>query len=121
SILITREIAKTPVLAPAYLGAAAPFALGVAALFGGSLSLLLPLMGYGPDVRASQWLACLALFPASFALLSEAAFVAVGKAHIVMWGTFAEGLLYTTSSLVVLWLGHGLQTLFMVLVATRSC
>jgi O-antigen/teichoic acid export membrane protein len=121
SLLITREIAKTPSSAPAYLGAAAPLALGVAVLFSGSLILLLPLMGYGPDVRAPLWLACLALLPASLAVLSEAVFVAIGKAQYVMWGTFGEGLLYTGIGLLVLWLGYGIQTLFIVLVTTRTC
>jgi O-antigen/teichoic acid export membrane protein len=121
SLLITREIAKTPASAPAYFGAAAPLTLGVAVLFGGLLILVFPLMGYGPDVRATLWLACLALVPASLALLSEAVFVAIAKAQYVMWGTFAEGLLYTGIGLALLWSGYGLRTLFTVLVATRTC
>jgi O-antigen/teichoic acid export membrane protein len=121
SLLITREIAKAPASAPVYLGAAAPLALGVAVLFGGSLILLLPVTGYGPDVRALLWLACLALVPASLAVLSEAVFVAIEKAHYVMWGTFGEGLLYTGIGLVLLWLGYGIHSLFIVLVATRIC
>lgn len=120
SILITREIAKTPSLGPLYVGTAAPLVIGVAVVISGLLVLMSPRMGYGPDVRSMLWLACLALVPASFATLSEAVFVAIGKAHYVMFGTFGEALLYAGAGLLLLWLGHGGLSLFVALVATRS-
>jgi O-antigen/teichoic acid export membrane protein len=120
SILITREIAKTPSQGPRYLGTAAPLGIGVIAITGGLLVLVSPAMGYGPDVRSMLWLACVALVPASFAMLSEAVFVAIGRSQYVMFGTSAEGLLYASAGLVLLSLGHGGQSLFVALVITRA-
>jgi O-antigen/teichoic acid export membrane protein len=119
-ILITREIARTPSSGPVYFGTAAPLVIGLAVLMGGSLALLSPLMGYGPEVRSMLWLACLALVPASLAMLSEAVFVAIGKAQYVMCGALVEGLLYTSIGLVLLWLGYSAQSLFVVLVGSRG-
>src|SRR5206468_4275465 len=89
-ILITREIARTPSEGPRYLGTAAPLVIGMIAIVGGLLVVVSPAIGYGPDVRAMLWLACIALVPASFAMLSEAVFVAIGKSQYVMFGTSAE-------------------------------
>jgi O-antigen/teichoic acid export membrane protein len=121
SLLVTREIAKSPLSAPVYFGTAAPLVIGTAVLMSGSLMVASPLFGYGSDFRATLWLACLALVPASFAFLSESVFIAIGKAKYVMYGTLGEALLYTSSGLVLLWTGHGVQSLFAVLVATRTC
>jgi O-antigen/teichoic acid export membrane protein len=120
-ILITREIAKSPSLGPLYFGTGFPLVIGLAASMGVSLVVMSPWMGYGPDVRSMLWLVCLALVPASFALLSEAVFVAIGKAQYVMWGTSGEALLYASVSLLLLWQGHGGWSLFVALVATRGC
>jgi O-antigen/teichoic acid export membrane protein len=120
SILITREIAKTPSLGPLYLGTAAPLGLGVIVIMGGLLMLVSPAMGYGPDVRSMLWLACLALVPASFATLSEAVFVAMGRSQYVMFGASGEAVLYASTGLILLSLGHRGQSLFVALVATRS-
>jgi O-antigen/teichoic acid export membrane protein len=120
SILITREIAKTPAQGPHYLGTAAPLAIALIAITGGLLLLVSPALGYGPDVRAMLWLACVALVPASVALLSEAVCVAIGKSQYVMFGTAAEALLYASVGLVLLWLGFGGRSLFVTLVISRS-
>jgi O-antigen/teichoic acid export membrane protein len=119
-ILITREIARTPSLGPLYFGTAAPLVIGVAVVIGGLLVLMSPWMGYGPDVRSMLWVACLALVPASFAMLSEAVFVAIGKARYVMLGASGEALLYSGIGLLLLWLGHGGLSLFVALAATRG-
>jgi O-antigen/teichoic acid export membrane protein len=119
-ILITREIAKTPSQGPRYLGTAAPLGIGVMAITGGLLVLLSPAIGYGPDVRAMLALACVALVPASFALLSEAVFVAIGKSQYVMVGTSAEGLAYASAGLVLLTVGYAAQSLFVALLITRT-
>lgn len=121
SLLVTREVAKSPLSAPLYLGTAAPLVIGTAVLMSGSLILASPLFGYGSDLRATLWLACLALVPASFGFLTESIFIAIGKAKYVMYGTLCEALLYTSSGLVLLWAGHGVHSLFAVLVATRAC
>ena len=113
------EIARTPALGPVYLGTAAPLVIGLAALMGGLLVLVSPLAGYGPDVRSMLWLVCVALVPASFAMLCEAVFVAIGKAPYVMVGTFGEAALYASTGLIMLWQGHGGHSLFVALVATR--
>jgi O-antigen/teichoic acid export membrane protein len=120
-LLVTREIAKSPLSAPVYVGTAAPLVIGTAVLISGSLMFASPMLGYGPDFRAMLWLACLALVPASFAFLSESVFVAIGKAKYVMYGTLGEALLYTSSGLVLLWAGHGPRSLFLALVGTRTC
>lgn len=120
SILITREIAKTPSHAPIYLGTAAPLAIGVIAIAGGLLVLVSPALGYGPEIRSMLWLAWIALVPASFATLSEAVFVATGQSHYVMFGTVGEALLYASTGLVLLSLGYGGQSLFVALVTTRG-
>ena len=120
TILITREIAKSPRHAPLYLGTAGPLAICVIEIAGGLLVLASPALGYGPEVRSMLWLACVALVPASFATLSEAVFVAIGHAHYVMFGTFGEALLYASTGLVLLSSGHGAQSLFVALVTTRS-
>jgi O-antigen/teichoic acid export membrane protein len=119
-ILITREIAKAPSQGPRYLGTAAPLAIGVIVITGGLLVLVSPAMGYGPETRSMLLLACAALVPASFATLSEAVFVAIGHSHCVMVGTCGEALLYASSGLVLLSLGHGGQSLFVALVTTRG-
>jgi O-antigen/teichoic acid export membrane protein len=120
-ILVTREIAKAPVFGSLYFGTAAPLAIALAAMMGGGLVVLSPLMGYAPDVRSMLLLAWLALLPASFAMLSEAVFVALGKAPYVMFGGAGEALLYSSIGLVLLSLGHGSTSLFVALVATRGC
>jgi len=120
SILITREIAKAPALGPVYLGTGAPLVIGLAALLSGLLVLVSPLAGYGSDVRSMLWLVSLALIPASFAMLCEAVFVAIGKAPYVMFGTCSEGALYAGIGLVLLWQGHGGHSLLAALVATRA-
>src|SRR5437867_7305945 len=120
SILITREIAKAPRQGPRYLGTAAPLAICVTAVTGGLLVLVSPALGYGPDIRSMLWLACVAVVPASFATLSEAVFVAIGRSHYVMFGALGEALLYASTGLVLLSLGHGPRSLFAALVATRS-
>jgi O-antigen/teichoic acid export membrane protein len=120
SILVTREIARQPSQGPIYVGTAAPLGMGVIAIASSLLLLLSPAMGYGPDVRSMLWLACVALVPASFAMLSEAVFVAIGRSHYVMFGACGEALLYAGTGLVLLSLGYGGQSLFVALVATRS-
>ncbi|HEY1303111.1 MAG TPA: flippase [Vicinamibacterales bacterium] len=119
-ILITREIAKAPALGPTYLGTAAPLVIPLATLMGGALALAAPLAGYGADVRSMLWLVCLALVPASFAVLCEAVFVAVGKAPVVMMGTFTEVALYAGIGVFLLSRGHSGQSLFTALILTRT-
>jgi O-antigen/teichoic acid export membrane protein len=119
--LLTREIAKSPSSTPVYFGTAVPLMVGVALSISGLLYVLSPTIGYGPDVRTLLWLACVALIPASIGVLSEAVFVANGNAHYVMWGSFIEALFYTSAGLVLLWLGYGAASLFVMLVVTRSC
>ena len=120
AILITREIAKTPASGPVYLGTSAPLVIGLSALLSGLLVLVSPLAGYDADVRSMLWLVSLALIPASFAMLCEAVFVAIGKAQYVMVGTFGEGALYAGTGLVLLWQGHGGHALLTALAATRG-
>jgi O-antigen/teichoic acid export membrane protein len=121
SILVTREIAKNPSSTPVYFGTAVPLTVAVATSITGLLVVLSPVIGYGEEIRTPLWLACMALIPASLAVLSEAVFVANGDAHYVMWGSSAEALFYTSAALALLWLGYGVASLFVVLVATRSC
>lgn len=120
AILITREIAKTPSDGPRYLGTAAPLAMAVIAITGSVLVVISPAIGYGPDVRALLSLACIALVPASFAMLSEAVFIAIGKAQYVMFGSTGEALLFASTGLVLLSLGYGGQSLFVALAITRG-
>jgi O-antigen/teichoic acid export membrane protein len=120
SILVTREIAKQPSQGPIYLGTAAPLGIGVIAIASGLLLVLSPAMGYGPDIRSMLWLSCVALLPASFAMLSEAVFVAIGRSHYVMFGACGEALLYAATGLLLLSLGYGGHSLFIALMATRS-
>lgn len=121
SLLVTREIAKSPQTAPIYLGTAAPLVIATAVVISGSLVAASPLLGYESDLRATLWLACLALVPAAFAFLSESVFIAVGKAKYVLYGTLGEAVLYTSGGLVLLWTGHGLRSLFIALFVTRTC
>jgi O-antigen/teichoic acid export membrane protein len=121
SLLVTREIAKSPPLAPLYFGTAAPLVIGTAVVISGLLIVVSPVLGYGSDLRTALWLACLALVPAAFSFLSESVFVALGKAKYVMFGTLGEALLYTSAGLLLLWSGHGFQSLFVALVITRTC
>jgi O-antigen/teichoic acid export membrane protein len=119
-IFITREIAKDPSMGPLYFGTAAPLGVGLAVVMGTALVLVAPLLGYGPDVRVMLLLVCLALVPAAFATLSEAVFVATGNAQCVMVGSFCETLLYSSTGVLLVWLGHGGRSLFVALMATRS-
>lgn len=121
SNLVTREIAKSPSSTPVYFATGVPLIIGIALFISGLLFVLSPTIGYGPEVRTPLWLACVAVIPASIAVLSEAVFVANGNARYVMLGSFAEALLYTSASLVLVWLGYGVASLFVMLVATRSC
>jgi O-antigen/teichoic acid export membrane protein len=119
-ILITREIAKSPSMGPVYFGTAAPLGVGLAVVMGTALVLVSPLMGYGSDVRTMLSLACLALVPAAFATLSEAVFVATGNAQYVMFGSFCETLLYSSTGVLLVWLGRGGRSLFVALAVTRT-
>ena len=119
-ILITREIAKNPSMGPVYFGTAAPLGVGLAVVIGTALVLVSPLMGYGSDVRTMLSLMCLALVPAAFATLSEAVFVATGNAQYVMVGSFCETLLYSSTGVLLVWLGRGGRSLFVALAATRT-
>jgi O-antigen/teichoic acid export membrane protein len=120
SILLTREIAKQPSQGPIYLGTAAPLGIGVIGIASGLLFMVSPAMGYGPEIRSMLWLACVALVPASFAMLSEAVFVAIGRSHYVMFGACGEALLYASTGLLLLSLGYGGQSLLVALLATRG-
>jgi O-antigen/teichoic acid export membrane protein len=120
-IFSTREIAKNPSMGALYFGSAAPLGIGLAVVMGSALVLVAPLMGYGSDLRTMLALVCLALVPASFATLSEAVFVAIGHAQYVMVGSVCETLLYSSTGVLLLWLGSGAESLFVALVATRSC
>ena len=120
SILITREVAKTPSQGPLYLGTAAPLGVGLTVIAGSALVLVSPAIGYGPELRSMLGLAGVALVPASVVMLSEAVFVAVGHSHYVMFGAVAEALLYAVIGLVLLSIGHDGRSLFVALVGTRG-
>lgn len=120
SILITREIARSPSQGPIYLGTAAPLGIGAVTVGGIVLALAAPALGYGPDIQSMLWLACLALVPAALATLSEAVFVATGHARYVMLGACGEALLYAASGWLLLSLGYGGRSLFVALAATRT-
>ena len=121
SLLITREIARSPLSAPVYFGTAAPLVVAMAVVIGGSLVLLSPLLGYGPDFRTTLLLACVALVPASFAFLSEAVFVAIGKAMVRHVRHLWRGLVVHERRSGPALDGTRAQSLFMALVATRTC
>ena len=118
-ILVTRETAKEHAWLARNLGAA----LLIVALLGLGAALVLAIVsqvaGYAPDTRMALCVASMALLPASISTLAEAIFVAWEKAEYVAAGTAGESLVRTGLCFVMLWLGFGLVSLFVVLIGTR--
>ena len=121
SIIITREMAKTPSWVMRYLSASVVLVTILMAVTGGILVILSHVSGYAPDMRASLHLACVALPPATISLLLEAAFVAFQKAKYVTYGTVLENVLRTGLGLLALSRGYGLPALFLILIIARIC
>lgn len=119
SNVITREIAKRTELSSQYLNASALFVIGLSLLSCLILIVLVYVMPYTSDTRNSALLACLALPPAAVAVVFQAGFLAFEKAHYISYGIVIENLFRTGVSFLALYLGYGLLTLFVILIAAR--
>ena len=118
-ILVTRETAKDH----AWLGRNVGSALLMITLLGLGGTIVLTcvayLAHYAPDTRLAICIAAIALIPGAICTLAEAVFIAWEKAEYVAAGTAAESLVRTGLWFVMLWLGYGLLSMFVVLIAVR--
>jgi O-antigen/teichoic acid export membrane protein len=119
AILLTRDAAKWPSQHDSLFSSAVVLvgALALPATF-----VLIPLaqaFGYSQDTMWGLSIACVALLPASIAMLYEAIFVASERAVFVTAGVAIECLLRVTLSLWLLMLGYGILELSMVIVLSR--
>lgn len=120
AILVTREVAKDR----CWLGINLVPLIAIVVLLGvsgaGLLMGIAQLAGYAVDTQWAIRIACVALIPAALAAVAEAIFIAFEKAEVIAFGVAIEGVLRTTLCAAALFTGHGLLTLFMILIATRS-
>lgn len=118
-ILVTRETAKDH----AWLGRNLGSALLMVALLGLSGTIVLAIVAnlahYAPDTRTAICIAAVALIPGAICMLAEALFIAWEKAEYVAAGTAGESLARTGLCFLMLWMGYGLLSLFVVLIAVR--
>jgi len=121
SILITREIAKNPSWLGRYLTASIILVTVLTIVANAILVIIPSLFGYAADTRSAILIASLALLPAAVSMMFEAAFVAFETAEYVTYGTMLESFLRTGLSLLVLVMGYGLLSLFVVLIVARIC
>ncbi|HEY4233824.1 MAG TPA: flippase [Lacipirellulaceae bacterium] len=118
-ILVTREVAKDVSWLTRHLVPSIAMIVGLGAAAGGLLALVTHFASYAPDTRLAILIAALAIIPAALCAIAEAIFVAFEKAELVAVGTAAESLARTALWLAALMTGHGLLSLFVILIAAR--
>jgi O-antigen/teichoic acid export membrane protein len=119
SNVITREIAKRKELAGNYLSLSALFVTLLSLVASLILIILVYVMPYSADTRNATLLACLALPPAALAVVLQAGFLAFEKAGYISYGIVIENIFRTGVSFLALYLGYGLMSLFIILIAAR--
>jgi O-antigen/teichoic acid export membrane protein len=119
SNVITREIAKKKELSGNYLSSSAVFVTALSLVACLCLIVVVYIMPYSTDTRHASLLACLALPPAALAVVFQAGFLAFEKASYISYGVVIENLFRTGVSFLALYLGYGLLSLFVVLIASR--
>jgi O-antigen/teichoic acid export membrane protein len=118
-ILVTREVAKDVGWLSRHLVPATTMIVVLGACAGGLLAIVTRFAGYAPDTSVAIHVASLAVIPAALCAIAEAIFVAFEKAELVAIGTAAESLLRTALWIAALMTGHGLLSLFVILIAAR--
>ncbi|MEM7317003.1 MAG: flippase, partial [Planctomycetota bacterium] len=118
-ILLTREMAKNPDRLPSLLGSS--FTLSTILCLLSPLAMIPIGMGfnYSPDTVQAMWVGCLALIPATLAVVMEAVFVADQRAEFVTAGTTIEALVRIAISFLVLSMGASFVAVIWVLVLSR--
>jgi O-antigen/teichoic acid export membrane protein len=118
-ILVTRESAKNIEWLSRHLATLVAMIVTLSVLGAGILAIVARLAGYAPDTQMAIYIACAALIPAALCSVAESAFIAFEKAEFVASGVALESLVRIGLCFVALWMGYGLLSMFVILVATR--
>ena len=118
-IVLTRDIAQAPEKANRLLSVSLTFVLTLSLLAGGIMLAVSLLFHYTADTNLAILISCLAILPASVALILDALFLGFEKAEYATYATLIVNAIQTGAGILALSLGYGLVSLFVILVVVR--
>lgn len=119
SNIITREIAKQRSMASQYLSSSVVLVIVLALIAACIMLGVVYIFPYASVTRSAALLACIALLPAAISVVYQAGFLAFERAELISYGVVVENLLRTNLSILALYMGYGLHSLFVVLILAR--
>ena len=119
-IVLTRDIAQSPQNANRLLSISLVFVLTLSLLAAGIMFAAAHLFDYTADTDLAILVSCLAILPASIALVLDALFLGFEKAEYATYATLIVNAIQTGAGILALSLGYGLVSLFVILVIVRA-
>lgn len=117
--LLVREVGKEPANTNRYLMHLAVMSAGVSAVLMLVLLLLLPYLGYSPELMTAMYIVVLAIVPGTLKSILEGVFVAHQRVEFVTYTTALTTLVNLAVSLYLLLTGFGIISLVIAFVISQ--
>ncbi|MBM4255364.1 MAG: flippase [Deltaproteobacteria bacterium] len=119
SSFIVREVAKDRSKTQQYVLHLSAVAIVAGLVVMSAAALILPYLGYSPELRAGSYLVLLAVIPGTLNVIHEAVYVAHQRVAFQTYTTLIVTVGSLTASIVLLLLGYGVVSVIAAFVASR--